>query len=231
MRGSIIKYLEMCRAEDASLQRGMNFRLNGRHSVLLMSTRQGAPYRDRVEDEGATLIYEGHDVPRNALVKDPKAVDQLGVLPSGALTDNGKFFEAAQRYKRGEKQADVVRVYEKLRAGLWTDNGYFQLVDAWQEPDGTRKVFKFRLSAIESDDSNLEAIKEQVLPARTRLIPSAVKQEVWLRDQGKCCICGSADDLHFDHIIPYSKGGSSLITSNIQLLCARHNLEKRDKIE
>jgi len=43
--------------------------------------------------------------------------------------------------------------------------------------------------------------------------------------------CGSTNNLHFDHIIPYSKGGPSLVAENIQLLCARHNLEKRDKIE
>jgi hypothetical protein len=42
---------------------------------------------------------------------------------------------------------------------------------------------------------------------------------------------GSKDNLHFDHIIPYSKGGSSLLAENIQLLCARHNLGKKDKIE
>ncbi|MCK5258904.1 MAG: HNH endonuclease, partial [Thermoplasmatales archaeon] len=36
---------------------------------------------------------------------------------------------------------------------------------------------------------------------------------------------------HFDHIIPYSKGGSSLVADNIQLLCTKHNLEKRDKIQ
>ena len=35
----------------------------------------------------------------------------------------------------------------------------------------------------------------------------------------------------FDHIIPFSKGGTSLKADNVQLLCARHNLEKRDRIE
>ena len=37
--------------------------------------------------------------------------------------------------------------------------------------------------------------------------------------------------LHFDHIIPFSKGGSSLVAENIQLLCVRHNIAKRDRIE
>lgn len=63
------------------------------------------------------------------------------------------------------------------------------------------------------------------------MIPSHVKLEVWKRDGGKCVTCGSSDNLHYDHILPFSKGGSSLLASNIQLLCARHNLEKSDKIE
>jgi 5-methylcytosine-specific restriction endonuclease McrA len=64
-----------------------------------------------------------------------------------------------------------------------------------------------------------------------RIIPATAKLEVWRRDKGKCVICGAKENLHYDHIIIYSKGGSSLVAENIQLLCARQNLEKRDKIE
>ena len=64
----------------------------------------------------------------------------------------------------------------------------------------------------------------------TRLIPTHVRIEVWKRDKGKCTQCGSGDNLHFDHIIPFSKGGASVTADNVQLLCARHNLEKSDKI-
>ena len=63
------------------------------------------------------------------------------------------------------------------------------------------------------------------------MIPTSVKLEVWKRDKGQCVTCGSKNNLHFDHILPYSKGGSSLVVSNIQLLCARHNLQKHDKIQ
>ncbi len=62
------------------------------------------------------------------------------------------------------------------------------------------------------------------------MIPTSVKLEVWKRDKGKCVQCGSTDNLHFDHILPFAKGGTSLKAENIQLLCARHNLEKRDRI-
>ena len=63
--GEVISYLEMCREEGVNLQRGMNFGTSGRPSVILMSRRPGAPYDDRVEDDGRVLIYEGHDRPQS----------------------------------------------------------------------------------------------------------------------------------------------------------------------
>ena len=72
---NIISYIEMCRREGASLQQGMNFGLGGNHSVILMSVRPNAPYRDRLEDSGTTLIYEGHDMPKGASCPNPKVVD------------------------------------------------------------------------------------------------------------------------------------------------------------
>jgi hypothetical protein len=71
--GEVLSYLEMCQDEGASLQQGMNFRLRGRTSVILMSLRPGAPYADEVQDEGRVLIYEGHDVPRRRGRPDPKS--------------------------------------------------------------------------------------------------------------------------------------------------------------
>ncbi len=55
--GEIIGYRQMCDVENASLQRGMNYRLSGSHSVVLMSVRSGAPYDDEIQDDGQVLIY------------------------------------------------------------------------------------------------------------------------------------------------------------------------------
>lgn len=60
-------------------------------------------------------------------------------------------------------------------------------------------------------------------------IPEDVRFEVWRRDGGKCVKCGSQKNLEFDHIIPFSKGGSST-ARNIQLLCQDCNRHKSDKI-
>jgi HNH endonuclease len=123
-----------------------------------------------------------------------------------------------------------VRVYEKIGPGIWVYNGLFRLVDAWQEQSEFRNVFKFKLDLIDELISLANQGNRHVIE-HNRLIPTPVKLEVWERDKGICVKCGSSNNLHFDHIIPYAKGGSSLVAANIQLLCARHNLEKSDNIE
>jgi 5-methylcytosine-specific restriction endonuclease McrA len=228
-QGEIISYPAMCQEEGTSLQRGMNYRLGNRHTVILMSVRPGAPYADRVEDEGRVLIYEGHDMPRRKDGPDPKSVDQPTHSPSGRLTQNGLFVRSVDKYKRGEAEPELARVYEKIRSGIWVYCGLFELVDVWQERVNQRRVFKFKLRIARhaAEDPRREPYDLE----HDRVIPSSVKQNVWKRDKGRCVKCGRTDNLHFDHVIPYSKGGSSLVAENIQLLCARHNLGKRDRIE
>jgi hypothetical protein len=224
--------MEMCSAVGVNLQRGMNFRLRNGESIILMSLRQGAPYADQVEAEGRILIYEGHDVARTYDTPHPKQLDQPHANSGGSLTQNGLFAEAARKYKQGLTPPERVRVYEKIKPGIWVYNGLFELVDCWTERSGGRQVFKFKLHFVPAghQESGGHAVHEL---DNNRLIPSWVKLEVWKRDQGRCAYpsCGAVTGLHFDHIIPYSKGGSSKDPANIQILCGRHNLAKHDKIE
>src|SRR4028118_2232606 len=180
MTNEIISSLEMCQREGCNLQRGMNFNLGGRHSVILMSVQPNAPYRDRFEEGGTVLIYEGHDEPRSSSIPDPKIVDQPEQTPLGTLTQNGKFHRAAQESKAGKRVPERVRVYEKIRAGIWSYNGIFHLVDSWQELVGTRNVFKFKLIAVEGEE-DLSCPVVTSAPRR-RVIPTAVKLAVWKRD-------------------------------------------------
>ena len=148
----------------------------------------------------------------------------------GAALRNGFFIDAVRRFKSGSAPAERVRVFEKIRDGIWAYNGVFELVDGWQETNARRQVYKFRLQLLDEPESQLSnAVSTAV--EHDRVIPSAVKLEVWKRDRGCCIQCGSKENLHFDHVIPYSLGGSSKDAANIQILCGKHNLQKKDHIQ
>lgn len=229
MLDQIFSYREMCEQENVqTLQRGMNFRLNHNYSVILMSRRNNAPYNDSILNDGITICYEGHDEPKTKEITNPKKVDQPKLTLKGTLTQNGRFIKAVEDYKSSQKSSELIKVYEKILPGVWSLKGLFDLIDYSVINDGCRNVFIFilRLSKKQNIQNN-----ESIDLKHTRLIPSGVKKEVWQRDGGKCVICGANKNLHFDHDLPFAKGGTSLTAKNIRLLCAKCNLAKSDKIE
>lgn len=81
------------------------------------------------------------------------------------------------------------------------------------------------------------------MPEDSRTITDDLKDRVWRRDQGMCQanykldsrldkntgeVCGSNENLEFDHIVPFSRGGKTTYR-NLQLLCRTHNRIKSDK--
>jgi len=63
------------------------------------------------------------------------------------------------------------------------------------------------------------------MPKKRRTIPADVQRYVFDRDDGTCVLCGVNTNIHFDHIIPVSRGGSNE-PENIRILCATCNLRK-----
>lgn len=81
------------------------------------------------------------------------------------------------------------------------------------------------------------------IPEDSRTISDDLKDRVWRRDQGMCQanykldsrldkntgeVCGSNENLEFDHIVPFSRGGKTTYR-NLQLLCRTHNRIKSDR--
>jgi len=230
MIDQIFSYREMCDRENVQvLQRGMNYRLNPKYSVILMSRRSNAPYHDRILADGTSVEYEGHDESKTENTPFPKRYDQPLRTKSGRLTQNGLFANAADQFKNDARLPEKVRVYEKVLPGVWSLKGLFDLVDYSIKSDGIRNVIIFRLDL--SDQQEMDLDLGSADETHNRLIPSEVKLEVWKRDKGVCVICGSEKNLHFDHDLPFSRGGTSLSSKNIRILCAKHNLSKSDKIE
>lgn len=229
MNDQIYSYREMCDQEGVQvLQRGMNFKMRPSYSVILMSRRPNAPYPDKILSDGITIEYVGHNEPKTSDVLNPKVDDQPRITKYGKLTQNGLFADAVDQYQKGEIEPERIKAYEKILPGVWSMKGYFDLLDYRYEHDGKRNVFIFTLRLNEK----VEPISDQQSEMKhNRLISSEVKKEVWIRDGGKCVLCGSNKNLHFDHDLPFSKGGTSLTAKNVRLLCMKCNLSKSDKIE
>lgn len=78
--------------------------------------------------------------------------------------------------------------------------------------------------------SNLmNAIENSSKSNSRRRIPDDVQVAVFSRDDGQCVKCDSKEELHFDHVIPFSKGGSDTV-ENLQILCRTCNLKKSASI-
>ena len=79
----------------------------------------------------------------------------------------------------------------------------------------------------------LPAYSPKVLHTTNRDINIRLRFKVLQRDNFKCCLCGASPakdpsvELHIDHIIPWSKGGETVI-DNLQTLCSKCNLGKSD---
>ena len=79
----------------------------------------------------------------------------------------------------------------------------------------TKKIFLLSLLFIDSICSF----------SQSKHVSTTTKKIVFTRDGGLCQCCGSSNRLEYDHITPFSCGGSS-DASNIQLLCMKCNRSK-----
>jgi hypothetical protein len=88
-----------------------------------------------------------------------------------------------------------------------------------------QNYFAKRRAKVES----LQSEGEPQLNRQRTVIPESVRHEVWRRDQGCCVECGSKERLEYDHLIPFSKGGSNT-ARNLRLLYETCNRRKSASI-
>ena len=122
-----------------------------------------------------------------------------------------------------------MHVYEKIKPNIWTFNGVFRLVDAWTGTQRRAKVFKFKLELVDDPDAKLgrrppgpRAQPRHPLGSKARRVETRLRpvRELWEHRQPALRSRAA-----------FLEGGSSLVAENVQLLCARHNLSKSDRIE
>jgi Homing endonuclease associated repeat/HNH endonuclease len=73
--------------------------------------------------------------------------------------------------------------------------------------------------------------KDQPLVRFTRDISWRLRARVLMRDGAMCQLCGASPQsgakLHVDHVVPWSKGGSTTL-ENLRILCVQCNIGKGD---
>lgn len=136
----------------------------------------------------------------------------------GALTDNGlvntDVIDVFNEVADFESAIDSIETLGNLKLNLNT---------AWDIDYSSRGPWYRGIQFKPSKPTEYRQTK------RRRNISTQTKQFVWERDQGQCAMCGAEYNLEYDHIIPFSKGGSNG-PKNIQLLCRDCNSKKRAKI-
>jgi len=112
--------------------------------------------------------------------------------------------------------------YEK-RFGTWRKalESFIEYIDS--NKDGIQEIEE------NEQKENISDTVEIASKHKTkRNISERLKVQVLMRDGNKCKLCGitvTGEDIHFDHIKPWSKGGETVL-ENLQVLCARHNVAK-----
>jgi 5-methylcytosine-specific restriction endonuclease McrA len=115
----------------------------------------------------------------------------------------------------------------------YSERGYVTKFELWRKALETFVEFINSTSEEEGsvEEENIEvANKPQIeFKHKTKRQPSErLKVQVLMRDGNKCKLCGitvTGDNIHFDHIKPWSKGGETVL-ENLQVLCETHNHAK-----
>lgn len=97
----------------------------------------------------------------------------------------------------------------------------------------THKILKGSQSSSVTTKENVSSFEREHRTSRN--VNARLRFRVLQRDHFKCCCCGAspAKDssvvLQVDHIVPWAKGGETII-ENLQTLCAKCNLGKSDLV-
>lgn len=81
-----------------------------------MSVHPNAPYRDVVLEDGAVLVYKGHDEPKKNGGVDPKILDQPERRQNNSLMEN--FTKLRKLISWGRKVLTLFAYTRKLRRGF-----------------------------------------------------------------------------------------------------------------
>ena len=168
---------------------------------------------------------------------------ELKYCPYGPLVENypgagGNMSLAEVRAGYEEVLASLAAGKSKTEEAIWADIGalhylrpyLWEELEAYEPEDVSCKVFGHvcpvyfnQSGATETTDGRPEG----------RYVPRAVMLKVVRRDNHVCQLCHTYvpdDQVEFDHVIPFSKGGTTTV-ENLRLLCRMCNRKKSNSLD
>jgi hypothetical protein len=176
---------------------------------------------DQLEEFGIIGPFLG-ETARKVLFKSPSDLENY-------LKKHPKLKSKTERFYENHKELIEIRRAEYLKNQQieYDRNEKESIKQKMLEKEHKRRLHKEALNElIEAGEINNHFTNKE---GKRELIPQDVMDKVWNRDGGKCANCGSQENLEFDHIIPFSKGGATSYR-NVQLLCKKCNIDKSNKI-
>jgi len=128
------------------------------------------------------------------------------------------------------------RYYREEMKGIHWGQLYNTFSDCIYDPEEMEVQVKELMS--DEEIKNKKGIYTYVLTddpkyLSLRTFDRAQKRTMYERQDGVCPICGgkfALSQMHADHIVPWSKGGKTIL-ENGQMLCAKCNLKKGNRVE
>lgn len=162
-----------------------------------------------------------------------EALAIAGIEPRNRFFDEPELFENIQRVWLSKGKQPVRRDMDDHPASLISSGAYKRHFGSWTQ---AMRTFVEYINRQEENDSNNVLLADSDGHRTKREINSRLRFLVLARDNFACRSCGAspAKDggitrLHVDHIIPWVKGGETT-PDNLQTLCEKCNLGKRDML-
>lgn len=155
------------------------------------------------------------------------------------ITDTDLFYEIERLWINLGRQPTTTDV--KKENSVYSLNTYTRRFGGWRS---ALKAFVNYINNSDNDENSFDRTNPKI--CRTSIEDNLVDKhktnrdvnlrlrfKVMQRDNFKCCICGASPasnpsiELHIDHILPWSKGGETVL-ENLQTLCSNCNYGKSD---
>lgn len=184
---------------------------------------------DQLESAGILGPFDGSKA-RKVLIKNTQ---DLKMILEGKLLKENYFYENILSDKIDFIQSKVDEYFKNKEIEL--ENELKESLRQQLLQEQKEKIEKQRINQLK-EQVRLEMLQNGLITDEVdeetknrEPIPQEIQDRVWNRDGGICVKCGSREKLEFDHIIPFSKGGSNTYR-NLQLLCEKCNRQKSNKI-